>query len=148
MVLLSLAPLDSLHIRGRIYGHFAVVGATEDQSAHLPSKPIDDRVKSYFCHVLVLAFVIMKFIPSPPRLNRRIVRLRGRYSDGSRCVRESCTCPVLTLYLSCTVLGVSGLLFKELLKFPSNVPFPIVVGCFGNSSCQSVAEDRGGGVYR
>jgi hypothetical protein len=43
------------------------VRATEDQVAHLPGEPFDDRVKSYSCHI-VLLFGLMMFFARLPGL--------------------------------------------------------------------------------
>ena len=99
VILLGWAPLDPLHVGSLIHGHFAVVGAAEDQLAHLPCEPFDDWMKSYFCHI-VLSFGLMKFFARLPDLKGRVRRGKGR-------VRKFCTCPVLVLYLSCTALAVS-----------------------------------------
>jgi hypothetical protein len=77
LILLGLAPLHFLHEGGLIHRHFAVVGTTEDQVAHLPGKPFDDRMKSNLWHVVVLAFLMMKFFPRPPDLKRRSRKVKG-----------------------------------------------------------------------
>jgi len=69
LLLLRRAPLDPLHIGRLIHRHFAVVGAAEDQVAHLPGKPFDDRMKSYFFHI-VLAFGWMMFFARPHRTHK------------------------------------------------------------------------------
>ena len=126
MVLLCLAPLHLLHIGSSIHRHFAVMRATEDQVTHLPGKPFDDRMKSNLSHIVVLTFVIMKFVPGGPPLDYRYC-----FDGGSLLLRYSWLNPVL------------GWLFFK-LKLPKRFAkylSPTAVGCFGISSRPSVAED-------
>ena len=72
MIILRRAPLDLIHVRSLVHRHFAVVGAAEDQLAHLSGKPFDEGMKSDLCHVVILAFLVMKFVVRQSLLSKDV----------------------------------------------------------------------------
>jgi hypothetical protein len=56
--------------------------------------------------------------------------------------------PVLVLYWSCTYPVLSWLFLVRVIRWLSRCLSPTMVGCFGNSCRQSVAEEAGGWDYK
>jgi hypothetical protein len=83
---------------------------------------------------LTFAILLARF---PDEVPSQTTRPQETLKAAQGILYLSCTDPVLILYYA----GCFWLDFQGVLKILFTVPFPTVVGCFGNSSRQSVAED-------
>jgi hypothetical protein len=126
------------------------VRAAEDVIAHLPDDPFDDFMKSYLCHILILAFLVMMFrTGAHPPLESTLGLLWGNLT---LCL--SCAEAVLILCLTDCFLTSGCRIFEILIYVPfphsgrllRNFLLPHYNRGVGNGSLQRLYREQGGEI--